>query len=311
MVDNHTAKEFIMKAKTRKVQLNNFISQSMEEAVQYLAKNIKIEKLDVQTHKAITVKEMNLEPMKRAIACYLVGIRAEAIDSGTNIINSLLYENTKDGVNDLCASVEQIIGEKKISLSDEQKRDERNPWIAEQIWHMILVATKYNQAIYPPGKIIGINLAHINAKDHGLDGVGIFLTPSDELGLVLIESKAYKDNYNMAITNAIDFFKKVELGKYNTHIRREITSMRSNLNPIYQKKISPSFWKDTKSYVPNPHYDVRVGANWKNQRPSFSSLDIPKDYKIIMPHEIKDFDRFFEDVAGFMRDFCKECNKYV
>lgn len=123
------------------------------------------------------------------------------------------------------------------------------------------------------------------------------------LGLSIIECKAYRDDPNGAISEAVAFFKDVDNGKYSTRIRQSVQIMRSSLPQHLQEGISKSFWKQNRSYIPNPHYDACHEINWMNSRPSFRTLKLDRTNIIVMPHIISEFDKFFDEVAKEMRDF--------
>ena len=81
--------------------------------------------------------------------------------------------------------------------------------------------------------------------------------------------------------------------------------MRHSLPAQMQEIISTSLWKQYRSYIPNPHYDMCCAIDWTNPRPSFNNLEPEKTNIIIMPHIISGFDEFFDSIAKKMRDFVK------
>lgn len=289
-----------------KVSLSTIIEQSMEEAINYLVHNLTCQAYDGGTHLAVIVTGWNDTPeIKFYISQYLVGLRACAIDAALNIKAFLYDEDTADNRIDLYQDICTIVGEDNALLNVDQKEDERNPWLAEGLWHLCMTVASRKPEFHPPGNIIAQNYVHVKAKDHGLDGVALYEHQS-ELGLSIIESKAYKNDPNRAISKAVVFFKEIDNDQHAARIKSTVQVMRSALPPELQKKISSFFWKKNRTYIPNPHYDCSIDMNWTNKRPSFKEIDILKDnIIIIMPHIVEDFDQFFDDVSDHMRAFVK------
>jgi hypothetical protein len=153
--------------------------------------------------------------------------------------------------------------------------------------------------MHPHGPIVALDLPHIAAKDHGFDVVGIYRR-STAYGVSFVESKAYENDPNGAINDAVAFYQEIESGKYDARARQVVASMRDSLAADEQGAISASLWKDERVYLPNPHYDASTAMDWTNTRPSFKGLAVPTDRIVIMPHAIQQFPKFFDDVADAM-----------
>ena len=124
----------------------------------------------------------------------------------------------------------------------------------------------------------------------------------------MIESKAYKDNIDGAISKAVGFFREVNEGKkHAVRIRQTVQIMRSSLPEDKQAQVPNSFWKRARAYLPNPHYDASCRVDWTNSRPSFRTLrlDGVNIDIVVMPHIINEFDNFFNEIAGEMRAFAR------
>lgn len=293
-----------MKIRISQVSLPSQIEEAMRTAIRSLAVTLRFEALNSATHQALIVTGWSDNDLtKQAIAHYLVGLRACAIDAALNI-RANLADTVEDRV-EILQSVLEVIGETNDELTDQQsrfKRDERNPWIAEGIWHLCMAIASQRTEIHPMGNIILLDYAHIKAKDHGLDVAAIYQA-SETTGISLIESKAYKNDPNGAINAAVGFFKDVDKGKHSTRIRQAIQIMRTALTTEQNATISASFWKQNRTYICNPHYHAIHNMDWTNIRTSFRSLERAPLYIAIMPHSILDFDRFFDDIAEKMRSF--------
>jgi hypothetical protein len=288
------------------------IEDAMRNAIQDLTVVLEWEVLDAPTHRTVIVIGWNRDDSTRqAIAHYLVGLRACAIDAALNIRAEL--EDSEEDRIEVLGNVIAIVGEDNAEDTEEQKRRkiyERNPWIAEGIWHLcMIIAAKQRREIHLPGAIIALNYAHPIAKDHGLDVAAIYeIGDKDLFGLSFIESKAYKDNIDGAISKAVGFFREINEGKKHAlRIRQTVQIMRSSLPGDKQAQIPNSFWKRTRAYLPNPHYDASCRVDWTNSRPSFDTLrlDGVNTDIIVMPHIINEFANFFDEIADEMRAFAR------
>lgn len=284
------------------MSLPNDINEAMENSIELLSNSMRYKVLEADTHRTIIVTCWNDNAQNRkAVARYLVGLRACAIDAALNIRARL--EDTPEDRSEIIQSVLDVVGRSNTELTSDQKQRERNPWIAEGIWHLCMAIAKRQPGIHPMGDIIALNPVHVASKDRGLDVVAIYRGEDAVSGLSLIECKAYKDDPNGAISDAVALFRKVDKGKYATRIRQAVQVMRASLPADTQATISPSFWKRKRSYIPNPHYDESHKIDWSGTRPSFSGLEPDRANILVMPHIICGFDEFFDNIADEMRSF--------
>ena len=103
--------------------------------------------------------------------------------------------------------------------------------------------------IHSQGTIIAITLPHVSPKEQGLDVTALYFKEDSSLGLSIIETKAYKDTPNTAISHAVAMFKAVEEGKHDTRLFLRIpfnsTRMRKNPGPNWKasrKKKALRIW---------------------------------------------------------------------
>jgi len=209
-------------------------------------------------------------------------------------------EDTDDDRLELLRNVEAITGTAANQLSDEKKQDERNPWIAEGMWHLCLFLSSRNQAFHSTGTVIALDRPHIGAKDHGFDVVALYETAQADFGVSLVECKAYEKDPGKAINVAVEFFRAFDGGKHDARIRQVVSYFRELLHAQKQQRISPSLWKTARLYLPNPHYDAASAVDWLTKRPSFKSLKFPV---IVMPHAVPSFRTYFDRVAMAMLAF--------
>lgn len=251
------------------------------------------------THKVLVVKGWAASAQTiDCLATYLVGLLASTI-SRTLEVRAQITNSNQDRL-ELLRSVEQIVGSTALPLSDDKKQDQRNPWIAEGVWHLYFFLASQNASLHPSGDIVALDFPHVAAKDHGLDVLAIY-RDGTQYGLAIVECKAYEADPNGAINDAVKTFRQIDNGKHDSRIRQFVATVRSALPSAQQDQISPSLWKDLRLYVPNPHYDeTKKPMNWTNKRTSFAELGVPADRVIVMPHAIAQFTAFFDDVANAM-----------
>jgi hypothetical protein len=241
-----------------------------------------------------------------AAAAYLVGLLASTI-TRTLLVRASI-ENTTSDRQELLRNVEAITGTQAAPLTTDQKQDERNPWLAEGLWHLCLFLSSKRPDLHPPGTIVALDLPHIAAKDHGFDVVGLYRSQKSNFGISFVECKAYEKYPNHAISDAVGFYKELDRGDHDARARQVVSSMRDALPATDQNAISVSLWKGTRAYLPNPHYDASSQMDWKNARSSFSKLAVPPERIIIMPHSIQGFSVFFDQIATEMLNLASKLN---
>ncbi|MFW6116637.1 MAG: hypothetical protein ACOC6F_02825 [bacterium] len=286
------------------------IESAMRDAIDYLAEALTRETVETSTHRAMIVVGWNRdEATRRAIARYLVGLRACAMDAALNIKADL--EDTEADRIEVLGNVIAVVGEDNSEDTEEKKEwkiRERNPWIAEGLWHLCLAVARHRQSdLHPPGAILALNYAHVITSDPGLDVAAIYRV-EDLIGLSLVESKAHKNDVNKGMSEAVAYFREINEGKKHAlRIRQTVQSMRASLPPDVNSLISASFWKRARAYLPNPHYDASLGVDWTNSRPSLPTLmaDGVDIQVIVMPHPVQEYDEFFDRIAEEMRIFAR------
>lgn len=286
------------------ISLNEKVEVAIHEAVKHLRDIIEVESLESDSHNAIIIKGWNIDhESQRAIAKYFIGLRAAALDVALRV-SAYLIDDTPIGKLNLISSIDEIVGRDSSSLSDIQIRDERNPWLAESLWHLCMFLANDIKDCHPCGDVKAIGPVHVKAKDHGLDGIVLY-EKDNKLGLTLIETKAYKDAPNRAIGKAVEFFTAIDNGTHDTRIRQDVSNLRYGLPLEIQKKISGTFWDKNRSYIANPHYDSATSVDWKRNRTPLTRLAVGKENIIIMPNIIEGFEGFFDGVANEMRSIVR------
>jgi hypothetical protein len=281
------------------MRLSEKLDDQIEAALEHLIASIKCGSQKGKSHMIIKVTGWEgAAKTCEAIATYFVGLRACAVDAALKVRARL--NNTKEDRVEVRQNVEAIVGSTSKPLSTSQKLTERNPWLAEGLWHLCLFLAKKRSELHTPGKVIALDMPHVQTKDHGIDVCAIY-DSGKALGLTLVETKAYKSEPSTALQNAATFFLQVDKGKHDLRIRHAVHAMRSALPSAKQQLVTPSFWKKRRAYIANPHCDSACACDCIRSRKGFTRLAIKKWSIIIMPHEIVSYDQFFDDISNAMR----------
>lgn len=274
------------------------IETGMSEAIKNMAELLRVDVTVAETHYVLTVNGWNDSgDTRQAIAEYLVGLRVAAIDCVLAVRAE--YARSDGAQPKILKNVESIVGSPSAPLSGDAISKERNPWIAEALSHLLMVAASVRQQLHPPGQVLTVGLPHIMAKDHGLDVVAIYWT-RDGCGLSIVETKAYPGNPNGAISDAVAMFKEINEGKHDLRITQSVQAMRAFLPNEVQTLVSVALWEKNRSYLPNPHYDSTAAVDWTNPRPSLAGLLPDKRYVLVLPNCVEGFHEFFNDIADRM-----------
>ena len=268
--------------------------------VAYLATCLTCAPLEASSHRTIVVTGWDTAPALEAIAVYLVGLLASAISTALRVRAQIT--DSQDDRLELVANVHRLVGSSSSSFSDTEKSGERNPWLAEGMWHLCLFLSQIRTDFHPAGAVVALQLPHIYSNDHGFDVFALYRT-GDTLGASFVESKAYARNPNGAIGDAVTYFAAIDAGDHHGRLRQTVAAMRDGLPTDAQPLFSPSLWKDLRTYIPNPHYDNATVVDWQTTRRSFAKLAVPREQILIMPHAVQGFASFFDTLSDKMRDF--------
>ena len=285
--------------------LREILTRKIDESLAILSDRLTLSNTTAATHNVIEVIGWQDTESIEALSTYFVALRAGIIDRAGNICSELI-DNTPDYAHDILQSVDEIVTQSDDSNENEQdwKSKWRNPWIAEGIWHCYMRIAIDRTELHSEGKIIAIDFPHVSAKDHGQDVIALYVKRNGVLGMSLVETKAYRNNPNGAISDAVTTLKDIEAGKHNTRLRQVITSFQSIIEEPNKQQLSSSLWKNERILIPNPHYEASgATVQWDRPRRSFSSLEAPV---VIMPNAIDGFDEFFDEIASTMRSKAEE-----
>ncbi|MGM0878578.1 MAG: hypothetical protein ACQEWV_28785 [Bacillota bacterium] len=281
------------------------LKELVESEISLFASKINVSVMNATTHHSIIIRGIeNENRIVRSIAVYMVALIANAIEANLQVRADLI-EYTEVGKEEIVESVIDTIGENN-DLDQDFKEDERNPWLAEALIHLLLFVSNKVNNIHPVGEVLAVGLVHDDPKDKGLDLTALY--QSETLGLTIGECKAYKLNPNKAISNAMKFFDGVDTNrKTGKRIRSQVQILRNFLPDDLSKLATHGFWKDEKCYLTTPIFDMSVNKDWaKSRNKTLGALRIPLDRRLIIPLAIEDFDKFFDSLADEMRNFVRE-----
>ncbi|MCH4826762.1 hypothetical protein [Planococcus halocryophilus] len=277
----------------------------IESEMKNFALKLNVSIIKAATHHAIIIDGIVNEPaIIRSIAVYMVALITNSVEANLEVRADII-EYTTVGLEEIKESVIDTIGENN-NLDQDFIEDERNPWLAEALIHLLLVISSDVKDIHPIGEIKAVGLVHDDPKDKGLDLSALYY--SKALGLTIGECKAYKLYPNKAISNAMKFFDGVETNKKTgKRIRTQVQILRNFLPPDISKLATNGFWKNEKCYLTTPVYDKSKSVNWSRKRnKTLGSLKVPIENRLVIPLEIENFDEFFNSLADEMRIFVEE-----
>jgi hypothetical protein len=281
------------------------LKKVIEDEIESFSKNLSVDLLKAKTHNSILVTGIENEPsVLRSIAVYMVGLIAHAIEANLEVRADLM-EYTEVGKEEIVESVIETIGEDN-NLVQDFKEDERNPWLAEALIHLLLFISNKVQNLHPVGEVLVVGLVHDDPKDKGLDLTAIY--QSETLGLTIGECKAYKLDPNRAISKAMDFFDGVDTKrKTGKRIRSQVQILRNFLPEEISRSATHGFWKNERCFLTTPVYDSSIVKDWSRSRnKTLGLLKVPLDRRLVIPLAIEDFDKFFDELADEMRNFVRE-----
>ncbi|NTX14568.1 hypothetical protein HUA76_27575 [Myxococcus sp. CA056] len=279
--------------------LTNAIKQALEELPTHLTWSSSTS----TTHEVLQVVGWGKNTKAiDAVATYFVGLLVSSITRALQIRAQV--QDTLEDKLEILKSVESLAGSPSVPLSPKQKTDERNPWMAECLWHLCLNLSSKLPALHPHGQVVALDFPHIAAKDHGFDVIALYLK-GNTLGISIVESKAYENNPNGAISDAVEFYRSVDQGTHDVRLRQTVSAFRESIPANLQGILSASLWKNIRTYLPNPHYNNTAAVDWTNQRHSFKTLKVGKSQILIMPHETSGFSTFFDAIGASMWQFAQ------
>ncbi|MGG1596416.1 hypothetical protein [Paenibacillus naphthalenovorans] len=280
------------------------IKGDLLKALDHLTSVISAQIIKTDTHHSVIIKGLNNDSTTvKAIATYIVSTVSNAIEANLQITADLMDSDYEDRL-DLKESVLQYIGSSNM-LEKSFIEKNRNPWIAEVILHLLLNISRQVVDIHPPGTIVAVGHAHDLPTDNGIDLAALY--DGAAFGLTIAECKAYRQNPDLALSHAtdyyVDFSRNYILGR---RIRTQVQTMRASLPEELSHKATKSFWKNERCCMPIIFYDASVKRTWSRSRPSMNKIDVSIERRILVPIGIQSYNDFFDEISNAMRSYVEE-----
>jgi hypothetical protein len=264
-------------------------------ALQSLSESLSIVRDECATHSIIVVQGFDDNEALEATAVYLVSAISQNIDANMQIREALFAEERIS--RELGSDVISVIGEHDVDI--EFKRMIRDPWMWEGISHMLIHLSRFDPDFHPIGQVLAKTSIKYDVHDHGLDVIAIY--DSGTLGITAGECKAYLENPNRAILDAVNKLREVDSNIRDIEIRSAVIQLRSALDDDMQRRIAGSFWRNERSYLPFVCCDEARARDWTKNRKSLRRLNIPVSHKILFPLSLLEARRKFDQICEFMR----------
>lgn len=278
------------------------LESDIERCLESLCDRLQVAVEAVGTHVVLTITGLNRSPdCLRDLAVYCVGQITKAVQVNLEIRSDLLGLDNEDAREQLIRDVCSVIGEDHDALTNEQKEDERDPWLVEALSHLFVHLSTRNPHFLPVGQLICLMPMHGHVKEPGLDLVAAYVNV--DVGLGIGESKAWENNPSGGLRSAAGKFSDVDLGSYDSDLRAAVGLMRYAMPPIYQNRITGAFWREERAYLPFISYSSHNSPRWTSDRQALQSLNIPPTHRILVPMPIQEFRSFFDDLADAMRNY--------
>lgn len=280
----------------------NRIESEIAQCLEWLGDMLKVSEVTIGTHRLLTIAGVDRSPeCLRALAVYCVGQIVNAVEVNLEIRADLLGLDNQRTCERLVRDVYSVIGDNNESLTDEQKEDERDPWLFEALSHLLVHLSTRNSRHLPVGRLIGLMPLHKSAKEAGLDLIAAYA--AGHVGLGLGESKAWANDPSGGLRAAAAKFRDVDQGGYDSDLRIAVGLMRYALPMEYRSHMTDAFWEEERAYLPFIGYDSNQNPQWTSEREALRSLGVPSSHRILVPLPIKDFRVFFDDLANEMRAY--------
>jgi hypothetical protein len=276
------------------------LEADIEQCLESLSERLHVTSVAIDTHRLLTVTGIDCSAeCLRDLAIYCVGQIAKAVQVNLQIKADLLGIEDQDARNQLIRDVYSVIGDNNDALTNEQKRDERDPWLFEALSHLFVHLSIRNEDFLPVGRLIGLMPSHRSVKEQGLDLIAVYV--GDAVGFGIGESKAWENDPSGGLLSAADKFSKVDLGGYDPDLRAAAGIMRHAMPVEHQNQMTGAFWRGERAYLPFIGYSSNNNPRWTSEREALRSLGVPSTHRLLFPTPLENFRHFFDCLADEMR----------
>jgi hypothetical protein len=276
--------------------------EAIAAALVHLARAITIDSTARSaSHTPLAVKGLEDAPTINALATYLVGCIAGAVDFDARLSPAGIISGEK-AATELKKQVIDLIGADNNWPTEKAKKmrdTRRNAWIAEGIAHAMLVVRRIQETPLLSGELLALSLLHTIPSAPGLDSVGVYL--EGDLPVVVIgESKASRENGSGELSNAASHFAKIDASVYGPDLRSHLLALRRVVPDKHREQVSGSLWEEHRTYVPFITHEKELLI--ANPRPALGNLEPSIERKRVVSIRLSEFHMFFDQVSDAMRE---------
>jgi hypothetical protein len=276
--------------------------RELAEAAARVRRAITVDACETSSHRVALVEGLEAPGVTASLAVYLVGAGfARAVSTSLRIAAAFL-PTTPEAEDQIRRAVVAVIGQNnQVPVSF--KTDQRNPWIAEGIAHLILWLSRRTVALSPRGRLHALSPLHVGAKEQGIDLSALF---SDELdlGITIGEAKASRLNATSNVAEAAAFFGSIDDGDpiREIQLRDRVQLLRQALADHLAQRVTAALWEENRCYLPF----VAYGANDspfspRRGRSSYRGLTPGYERVLLVCLGLADYEQFFDTLADSMR----------
>lgn len=252
-----------------------------------------------RTHTVVQVAGLESTLVTAGLGRVLAGVLAGAVKIDTSLASALLLKGV-DERKELADCVERLLGASNAFHSKGAilfRDTKRNAWLAEGVLHVLLIAQNRQPSVLLRGQVHALRNIHPGPTQQGLDAVALFLS-GGELMIAVGESKASREDGSGALTESAKIFRSIDAGEHMLHLRQELSALSESLPHDLAGGVSRAVL-DRRCYVPSIVHEVEFNA--LTDRDVFGRLHPPLNQRRVLVMKLKDFHRFFDDVADAVR----------
>lgn len=251
------------------------------------------------SHVVVTVSGLEDADAISALGVYLTALVANVVAIDLSLADRLLGAGA-DAEEQLRSDVHELIGDSN-AISSSFREDQRNPWIAEGIAHLLVALPVEGPGPCVPGMVHALTLPHEKSSQQGLDTVAIYDAEDMLLAVCIGEAKASERLAGVHLGRSVKLFRSIDAGSREHSIRSTINMLSAYLRADVRDRVVPSFWKEQRMYMPVIGYKSDCGFQPTQNRPAtLGSLAVPSTNRRLVTLSLQNFHQFFDDVADAM-----------
>lgn len=253
------------------------------------------------SHRVLVVDGLDTADGIWATAIYLIACLAGAVRVDTSIAARVLGGGV-DPLVELQRRARARLGthNRWTTAAKRDWRDRRrNPWITEGIAHALMMCAAHHESGMVVGATRALKPLHPQVTQQGLDIVGVYADPLNGLWLAIGEGKATAADPSGQLTDAADFFRKIERGERDGDLIADLLLLEPVLPGAVLDELGETLWLGRRTYTPLIAFGTTFDA--AAERPVLLKLKPPRDHKRVVLVRLERFLGFMDDVAEMAR----------